>query len=126
MHLNRRLWPFTALNSALTQFWCSVYGSLNSGSGSRRARSNSIPARPYICRFSILSRFMCPSTGPLLHGLLTADSTADRCAPADPRAQFFPSGVDQGNFVFDLHPCHLHCFLCVLLASQQIVLLLLW
>jgi hypothetical protein len=61
---------------ALTQFWCSVYGSLNSGSGSRRARSNSIPARPYICRFSILSRVMCPSTGPLLHGVLTADSTA--------------------------------------------------
>jgi hypothetical protein len=22
LHLNRRLWPFTALNSALTQFWC--------------------------------------------------------------------------------------------------------
>src|SRR5260370_11797907 len=52
------------------------YGFLSAGSGSRRARSSSIPARPYICRFSILSRFMCPSTGPLLHGLLTADSTA--------------------------------------------------
>jgi hypothetical protein len=24
LHLNRRLWPFTALNSALTQFWCSL------------------------------------------------------------------------------------------------------
>src|SRR5271157_438705 len=68
--------PKPAQKWALTQFWCSVYGLLNSGSGSRRARSNSIPARPYICRFSILSRFMCPSTGPLLHGVLTADSTA--------------------------------------------------
>ena len=54
------------------------YGSLNVGSGSRRARSSSIPARPYICRFSILSRLSCPSTGPLLHGLLTAASTALR------------------------------------------------
>jgi hypothetical protein len=54
------------------------YGSLCAGSGSRRARSSSIPARPYICRFSILSRFMCPSTGPLLHGSLTADSAALR------------------------------------------------
>jgi hypothetical protein len=56
-----------AVKSVLTQFWCSVYGSLNFGSGSRRARSSSIPARPYICRFRILSRLMCPSTGPLLH-----------------------------------------------------------
>src|SRR5260370_6274511 len=50
----------------------------NAGSGSRRARSSSIPARPYICRFSILSRLSCPSTGPLLHGSLTAASTALR------------------------------------------------
>ena len=38
-----------------------------------------MPARPYICRFSILSRLSCPSTGPLLHGSLTAASTALRC-----------------------------------------------
>jgi hypothetical protein len=37
-----------------------------------------MPARPYICRFSILSRLSCPSTGPLLHGSLTAASTALR------------------------------------------------
>jgi hypothetical protein len=24
LHLNRRLWQFTAFNSALTQFWCSL------------------------------------------------------------------------------------------------------
>lgn len=53
-------------------------GPLNAGSGSKRARSNSIPARPYICRFSILRRLSCPSTGPLLHGSLTAASTALR------------------------------------------------
>ena len=35
------------------------YGFLSAGSGSRRARSSSIPARPYICRFSILSRLSC-------------------------------------------------------------------
>ncbi len=29
------------------------------GSGSKRARSNSTPARPYICRFSILRRLRC-------------------------------------------------------------------
>ena len=29
------------------------------------------------------------------------------CAPAGPRAQFFSSGVDQCDFVFELHPCHL-------------------
>jgi hypothetical protein len=27
LHLNRRLWAFTALNSALTQFWCSIMDS---------------------------------------------------------------------------------------------------
>jgi hypothetical protein len=54
------------------------YGSLNAGSGSKRARSSSIPARPYVCRFSILRRLSCPSTGPLLRGSLTADSTALR------------------------------------------------
>lgn len=47
-------------------------------SGRRRARSSSTPARPYICRFSILSRLICPSTGPLLQRWLTAASTAAR------------------------------------------------
>jgi hypothetical protein len=65
---------FKGSDAALVQ----CYGPLNAGSGSRRARSNSIPARPYICRFSILSRLSCPSTGPLLHGSLTAASTALR------------------------------------------------
>ena len=32
-----------------------------------RARSNAKPACPYIARLMNLSRFTCPSTGPLLH-----------------------------------------------------------
>src|ERR1700732_1041541 len=26
LYLNRRLWPFTALNSVLTQLWCNIMG----------------------------------------------------------------------------------------------------
>jgi Icc-related predicted phosphoesterase len=61
----------------LAQFWCRAWA-VGSDSGSRRARSNSTPVRPYIWRFSTLSRLMCPSTGPLLHGVVTAASTALR------------------------------------------------
>jgi hypothetical protein len=42
------------------------------GSGSNLARSNSTPARPYMARFSVLSRFICPSVWPLLRGSLIA------------------------------------------------------
>jgi hypothetical protein len=48
------------------------------GSGNSRARRSSTPARPYICRRSVLSRLMWPSTGPLLHACVTAPSTALR------------------------------------------------
>ena len=37
-----------------------------------RARRSTNPARPYICRLIVFSRFTCPSTGPLLHGSVTA------------------------------------------------------
>ena len=50
--------------------------SRKSGLGRSRARSKDTPARPYICRFIIFNRLMCPSTGPLLHGSVTAASTA--------------------------------------------------
>jgi hypothetical protein len=49
------------------------------GSGARGiilARRSSTPARPYICRFKVLSRFTWPSTTPLLHCSVTAASTA--------------------------------------------------
>jgi hypothetical protein len=36
------------------------------------ARNNTHPARPYICRLIVFSRFTCPSTGPLLHLCVTA------------------------------------------------------
>ena len=39
-------------------------------------RSSLTPARPYIWRLSVLRRLMCPSTGPLLQGSVTAASTA--------------------------------------------------
>lgn len=41
-----------------------------------RRLSNSNPARPYICRFSIFRRFTCPSTTPLLHRLVIASYIA--------------------------------------------------
>ena len=37
-----------------------------------RARNKANPARPYICRLIIFSRFTWPSTGPLLHSSVSA------------------------------------------------------
>jgi hypothetical protein len=54
------------LNWLLLSFGAGVYAA--TGSGSSRARSSSMPLRPYIWRFSILRRLICPSTGPLLQG----------------------------------------------------------
>jgi hypothetical protein len=44
--------------------------------GSIRARNSSVPARPYIERFRILRRLICPSVCPLLHVSLMALRTA--------------------------------------------------
>ena len=52
--------------AALAHFWCRPYAATG-GSARSRARSSSVPPRPYIWRFSIL-RLICPSTGPLLQG----------------------------------------------------------
>src|SRR5690349_19393015 len=41
-----------------------------------RRPSRSSLARPYICRLSVLSRLICPSTGPVLHGSVAAARTA--------------------------------------------------
>jgi hypothetical protein len=46
LYLNRKLWPFTALNSGSDAALVQCYGPLNAGSGSKRAQSNSIPALP--------------------------------------------------------------------------------
>jgi hypothetical protein len=61
----------------MAQVWCK-HLLVKLGSGKSRTRSNSTPARPYVWRFSILSRLMCPSTGPLLHLWVTAASPALR------------------------------------------------
>ena len=59
---------------ALIGFWCksAFY------SGIIRARSNSIPARPYMARLRVFSLLICPSVCPLLHGSDTAFRTASR------------------------------------------------
>ena len=43
---------------------------------SMRCFSNPIPALPYIWRFSIFRRLICPSTGPLLHANVSPALTA--------------------------------------------------
>ena len=50
---------------------------LDDQAASRNLRSSrSRSARPYIWRLMVLSRMMCPSTGPLLHASVTAARTA--------------------------------------------------
>jgi Protein of unknown function DUF262 len=46
------------------------------GGGSTRARRSSTPALPYIARFSVFSRLIWPSVGPLLQLTVTAFLTA--------------------------------------------------
>jgi putative transposase len=48
------------------------------GGPRKRLRSRSNLARPYICRFSALSRVTCPSVWPLLQGSASAAATAAR------------------------------------------------
>src|SRR3954468_18853514 len=59
---------------------------------SMRRRSRSRPARPYICRFSSLSRVIRPSVWPLLQGVVSAARTA---APScsRPGAKVSPAGT---------------------------------
>jgi hypothetical protein len=45
--------------------------------GNTRARRSSKPARPYICRLTVLSRLIRPSTWPALYDVSTAAATAD-------------------------------------------------
>ena len=55
------------LKRALIQSWCN---------GSIRARRSSRLARPYMARFIVFSRLICPSICPLLHGSEMAFRTA--------------------------------------------------
>jgi hypothetical protein len=51
---------------------------LEASQGSTRAFRSSKPARPYICRLIAFSRLMCPSMGPLLHGVVIDSFTASK------------------------------------------------
>jgi hypothetical protein len=46
--------------------------------GKTRALRSANPARPYICRLIALSRLICPSTGPLLQGVVIESFTASQ------------------------------------------------
>src|SRR5450631_2278109 len=75
--LSRVLFVYHLLNAellALPHSWCNGL----TGNGKTRARNSSNSACPYICRFSVFSRFTWPSTGPLLQTYSTAFSTAAR------------------------------------------------
>jgi hypothetical protein len=67
------LWPESGLASVARRL-----GSPVRGVGVRRKRwpKRSRCARPNICRFTILRRFMWPSTGPVLQGNVTPALTA--------------------------------------------------
>src|ERR1700740_7647 len=67
MHLNRFFRTFGA-----------DQGALEASQGSTRALRSSKPARPYICRLIAFSRLICPSIGPLLHGIVIESSTASK------------------------------------------------
>jgi hypothetical protein len=54
------------------------YATARGSTGITRAFSSSNPARQYIRRLIALSRLIRPSTGPLLHGVSIASSTAQR------------------------------------------------
>src|SRR4051812_10177567 len=55
-------------------------------SGVSRARSNSKPARPYIWRLIVFSRFTCPSTGPLLQRSVRPPPPPGCRAATEPRS----------------------------------------
>src|SRR5262245_21570325 len=66
--------------ASLVQGWLSPDGPCAPGATqpacTTRARSKASPARPYICRLMAFSRLTWPSTGPLLHGPVSAAATA--------------------------------------------------
>ena len=54
----------------------SLYVQMAVSNGSIRARSSSMPARPYMARFNVLRRLICPSAWPLLQCSMMAFLTA--------------------------------------------------
>jgi hypothetical protein len=60
----------------LPHFRCKDQAAWGTSQGSTRALSSSNPARPYIWRLMAFRRLICPSMGPLLHGVVIESSTA--------------------------------------------------
>ena len=73
-------------------------------SGISRARRSSTPARPYIWRLIVFSRFTCPSTGPLLQRSVTAASTA-RMSPLQSGLEILDQGDPGGPRARAIHRC---------------------
>jgi transposase-like protein len=65
-----------ALKTVLPHFRCKGQAACGTSQGSTRALSSSNPARPYIWRLMAFRRLICPSMGPLLHGVVIESSTA--------------------------------------------------
>jgi hypothetical protein len=61
-------------NPVLARFVCTQ----KPGNGSSLARRTSTLTRPYIARFKVFSRLICPSTCPLDHFVVNAFRTADK------------------------------------------------
>jgi hypothetical protein len=62
----------------LFQVWCRL---VKLPEARARARSSSIPARPYLCRLRVFNRLICPSVGPLLQTCSTALSACSAVPP---------------------------------------------
>ncbi len=60
------------LELGLPKPWCTP----RADTGNIRARKRSTPARPYMARFKVFSRLICPSVRPLLQSVVTAHLTA--------------------------------------------------
>ena len=89
-----------------------------------RARRSSIPARPYIVRFSIFRRLFCPSTGLVVHGCVSAALTASksRRSPAAKLASKVPSAAWSSSLRFSLTRWQSIAFNCLahLMATPSV------
>ena len=66
------------MSGAILAGSASLYVHIAVSNGSIRARSSSMPARPYMARFNVLRRLICPSAWPLLQCSTMAFLTASR------------------------------------------------
>ena len=90
------------INWGLAQSWCYNVVAI----GSMRARSNSVPARPYIERLGALSRLIWPSVCPLLQGVMIALRMASISLWIDRRHRLPEQGRPLRSFVQGLGRDH--------------------